>query len=274
MSTYTPKEITVIPSGCACGAEIRGLDLREPLSESEAQVIRQALLDHLVIYFRGQLINEQQQVDFTRHFGTPVEHVREQRDRPVKEIFIISNVQENGQPIGALGNDEISYHSDLSYMLKPGKISTLFAVEIPSVGGETEWVNCYTIYEALEPELKARLKGLRAVHRHYIESQNPKELIDHPVVRRHPETGRPSLFVSPHFTKKILGLSAAESDALLAELNTFVHQPRFAYRHNWRVGDLLVWDNRASMHRREPFPATERRIMKRTQIFNDEIPFE
>lgn len=94
-------------------------------------------------FFRNQSIIEQRQVDFTRHFGIPVEHVREQRDRPVKEIFVISNVQENGLPIGALGNDEISFHSDLSYMRKPGTISTWYAVEIPCVGGQTEWVNCY-----------------------------------------------------------------------------------------------------------------------------------
>ncbi len=274
MTTASELTMTVVPTGYALGAEIRGVDLRFPLSEATAQQIRQALLDHMVIFFRDQQITEQQQVDFTRHFGQPIEHVREQKDRPIKEIFIISNVKANGEPIGALGNDEISYHSDLSYMQKPGTISTLYAVEVPSVGGQTSWVNCYAIYDALSPEMKTRLKGKRAVHRHYIESQNPKDPVDHPVVRRHSQTNKPCLFVGPHLTKYILGVSPQESESILKELDDIIHQPQFAYQHHWRVGDLLVWDNRATMHRREPFPATERRIMKRTQIFNDEIPYE
>ena len=274
MTTAVQSSIEIVPTGYALGAEIQGVDLRFPINEADAEKIRQALLDYMVIFFRNQQISEQQQVEFTRHFGIPIEHVREQRERPVKEIFVISNVKENGEPIGALGNDEISYHSDLSYMRKPGTISTLYAVEVPSTGGQTEWVNCYAIYESLSDQMKARLKGKRAVHRHYIETQNPQELVDQPVVRRHPQTNKPSLFVGPHLTKYILGISQEESDAILKELNEVIHQPQFAYRHHWRVGDLLVWDNRATMHRREPFPATERRIMKRTQIFNDEIPYE
>ena len=274
MTDSTYKNITVIPSGEALAAEIRDVDLRRPLSEAVANEIRQALLDFQVIFFRNQSVTEQQQVDFTRHFGVPIAHVRDQPDRQVKEIFIISNVKENGEPIGALGNDEISFHSDLSYMRKPGTICTLYAVEVPSVGGETEWVNCYAIYDALDPSMQTRIKGQRALHRHYIESQNPKELIDQPMVRRHPQTDRKSLFVSPHFTKNIVGMSHEESNEILSQLFELVHQPRFKYRHHWQVGDLLVWDNRSTMHRREPFSATERRVMKRTQIFNDEIPYE
>lgn len=266
------ETIQVVPSGGPLAAEIRGADLRYPLSEQAAEVIRQALWDHCVIYLRNQQITEEQQVAFTRIFGTPVEHVRKQRDRQVKEIFIISNVKENGEMIGALGNDEISFHSDLSYMQMPGTMSLLYAVEVPATGGNTQWANCYLAYETLDESMKQRLVGLRATHRHYIEEQNPKELVDHPIVRTHPITGRKSLFVSPHFTKSILGLSESESREILDKLITHVVQPRFVWTHRWQVGDLLVWDNRPTMHRRESFPADQRRIMKRTQIFGDEIP--
>jgi taurine dioxygenase len=266
------ERIEIVPSGGPLAAEIRGLDLRCPLPAVSAEVVRQALWDHCVIYLRGQQITEEQQVDFTRIFGTPVEHVRRQAERRVKEIFIISNVKENGEMIGALGNDEISFHSDLSYMPKPGTISMLYAVEVPANGGNTQWANCYAAYETLDEELKRRITGLRATHRHYLEEQNPRELADHPLVRTHPHTGRKSLFVSPHFTRQILGMSEAESHELLQKLFAHVVQPRFVWTHRWRVGDLLVWDNRPTMHRRESFPPDQRRIMKRTQIFGDEIP--
>lgn len=266
------QNIQVVPSGGPLAAEIRGLDLRHPLSAAAAEVVRQALWDHCVIYLRGQQISEDDQVRFTRIFGTPVEHVRKQRERQVKEIFIISNVQENGEMIGALGNDEISFHSDLAYMRQPGTMSLLYAVEVPSSGGNTQWANCYLAYETLDEATKQRLAGLRATHRHYIEEQNPTQHIDHPIVRTHSITGRKSLFVSPHFTKSILGLSEPESRDLLDKLFEHVVQPRFVWTHRWQVGDLLVWDNRPTMHRRESFPADQRRIMKRTQIFGDEIP--
>jgi taurine dioxygenase len=268
----TADKIQVVATGGALAAEIRGLDLRHPLPPESVRVVKQALWDHCVIYFRGQQISEENQVQFTRYFGTPVEHVRKQAERRVKEIFIISNVKENGEMIGALGNDEISFHSDLAYMPKPGTLSMLYAAEVPSTGGNTQWANCYTAYETLDEGLKQRIAGLRATHRHYIEEQNPKELADHPIVRTHPETGRKSLFVSPHFTKSILGLSEAESREILERLFAHVVQPQFVWTHRWQVGDLLVWDNRPTMHRRESFPADQRRIMKRTQIFGDEIP--
>lgn len=271
----SPNEnIRVVPTGGVLGAEIENADLRFPLPDDSVDLIRQALRDHCVIFLRNQDITELQQVAFTRHFGVPVEHVREQLDRPVKEIFFISNVEVDGQQIGALGNEEVSFHSDLSYLPKPGTVSILYAVEIPKTGGDTQWANCYASYEALDDEMKSRLRGLRAVHRHYEERQNPPGLVDHPVVRTHPETGRKSLFVGPHLTKSIVGLSETDSRRLLDRLFEHMAQPQFVWTHRWQVGDLLVWDNRPTMHRREPFPATERRIMKRTQVFGEDIPYE
>lgn len=267
--------MNIVPSGGALGAEIVDVDLSQTLDDVTVQAIRQALLDHCVVYFRNQKLDDVDQIRFTNYFGQAVEHVRKQRPREYKEIFLISNVKENGEEIGALGSHEVSFHSDLSYLKHPGTISTLYAVEIPSQGGGTQWCNCYAAYEALDEEMKVRLKGLRAVHRHYVEEQNPPELIDHPVVRTHPETERKSLYVGPHLTKYVVGMDREESDALLKTLYDHVAQPEFVWTHRWQLDDLVMWDNRPTMHRREPFPENERRLMKRTQVFNgDDVPFE
>jgi taurine dioxygenase len=271
----TIDKMRVIPTDGALGAEIQGLDLAHPLPEAVTHDVRQALLEHCVIFFRNQQISEDDQVRFTNNnFGRAVAHVRKQRPRPIKEIFIVSNVKQDGKPLGALGDSEINFHSDLSYMQQPGTISTLYAIEIPKTGGATQWCNCYAAYDALDDDLKARLKGVRAVHRHPVESQNPPEPAIHPVVCTHPETGRKALYVSPHLTRNIVGVSEAESQRLLHTLFEHAFQPRFIWTHDWQVNDLVVWDNRCTMHRRESFPPNERRIMKRTQVFNDSIPRE
>lgn len=267
-------QLQVIPTGGALGAEIRGLDLSQPLAADVVQLLHQAILQHCVLFFRHQQISEIEQVRFTSYFGRPVEHVREQPDRPVKEVFYISNIQENGHAIGALGNEELTFHSDLSYLPQPGRISILYAVELPRVGGATQWCNCYAAYKALDQTLQTRLRGLRAVHRHPIDQQNYPGVVTHPVVRTHPETGRKSLFISPQFTKAIVGLDPADNQKLLDTLFAHMAQPQFVWTHDWRLGDVVMWDNRPTMHRRDPFPASERRLLKRTQIFNEETPYE
>ena len=268
------SEIQIAPTGGALGAEIKGCDLSAPLAPDQVAQVRQALLDHGVVFFRQQQLSDEDLVRFTAYFGKPVPHVRKQRPRRVKEIFLISNVKENGEPIGELGDELIPFHSDLSYLQRPGTLSVLYAVEIPSQGGQTQWCNCTAAYEALDDAWKIRLKGMRAVHRHYVEAQNPPEHIAHPIVRTHPETGRRSLYVGPHLTKYVVGLSRQDSDALLGELYAHLEQPRFVWTHEWQVGDLVLFDNRPTMHRRLAFPPDQRRLMKRTQVFNDEIPVE
>lgn len=192
--------------------------------------------------------------------------------RSVPEIFVISNVSENGEPIGALGNGELTFHSDLSYLPLPGSLSIVHAVEVPREGGDTQWANAYAAYDALPVELKERVVGLKAVHRHGEEAQNPDVPASHPIVRTHPETKRRAMFVSPQFTRYIESMPRDESDALLNELLRHVTRPEFVWTHKWRPGDLVVWDNRCTMHRREAFNPTERRILKRTQMFSD-APF-
>ncbi len=262
-------KLAVVPSGGPLGAEVMGLDLREPLSAEGVTRLRQALLEHQVLLFRDQHPSEEDQVRFTRYFGEPVPHVREQPDRPIPEIFIISNVTENGMPIGALGNEEIAFHSDLSYLPIPGATSILYAIEVPPRGGETMWANCYLAYDSLPPELRARIEGLRAAHFHPRPQQNPPRPAVHAIVRTHPETRRRSLYVNPHFTRYVEGLCGEESRALLDRLLAHVTSPRFVWTHHWRAGDLVMWDNRCTMHRRESFDNSQRRVMKRTQILGD-----
>ncbi len=268
------EKLEIIPTGGALGAEVRGVDLSRPLSTDSVERIRQALRQHCLIYFGKQRISEQNQVDFTRYFGKPVEHVRKQMDRPIKEIFLISNLKKNGKPIGALSNEEIGFHSDLSYLPQPGTISTLYAVELPAGGGATQWCNGYAAYEALDESLKARIGGLRAVHRHSVEAQNRPYPVSHPVACTHPETGRKALYVGPHLTKFVVGLGASESRQLLDRLFHHLSHPRFVWTHHWEIDDLVVWDNRCTMHRRQGFPSQQRRLLKRTQIFNDQTPYE
>ena len=267
-----PQTMTVVPTGGALGAEIAGLDLRRPMPPETVAAVRRAFLAHCVVFFRGQTLGEPEQVAFTRYFGEPVVHVRKQAAGATPEIMVVSNLRKDGKPIGALGHREIEFHSDLSYMPKPGTISMLYAVEVPEVGGATSWCNLYAAYDGLDEELKARLAGLRATHRHFIPEQNPATVADHPVVCTHPETGRKTLYVSPYFAKTIVGMDEAEGGALLAALFAHETQPRYIWTHHWQAGDLVMWDNRATMHRREPFPDTQRRLMKRTQVFNDTVP--
>jgi len=266
-------DMTIVPTGGALGAEIAGLDLSRPLSPETVAALRDAVLEHCLIYFRGQQIDDAAQVAFTGYFGPPAVHVRDnQPDRPTEQIMMVSNVREDGKPIGSLGNDEIEFHSDLSYMPHPGTFSLLYAVELPEQGGATSWCNNNATYAALDDAMKKRLEGLRATHLHFRPEQNPDPVTDHPVVCTHPETGRKTLFVSPYFAKTIVGMPENEGRDLLETLFAHQKQAQYIWTHEWRLGDLVMWDNRATMHRREPFPNAQRRILKRTQIFSDVRP--
>ncbi len=259
----------VRPTGGPLGAWVTNVDLGKPLSPPVVAALKEALLEHLVLFFRDQRLTEEQQVDFTRHFGEPDVHVRDQPERPVEEIFIVSNVTEHGMRIGALGNGELTFHSDLSYLPRPGTISIVQAIEVPPAGGDTQWANCYAAYDALPGELLSRVKGRRALHRHDEKAQNPPEPVWQPIVRTHPETGRRATYVSPQFTRAIEGLEDAGSRELLDTLLAHVTNPRFVWTHRWRPGDVVVWDNRCTMHRRESFDDRHRRILKRTQVFGE-----
>ena len=267
----------------AVGAEVLGLDLSLPLNAADFARIHRAHLDHHVLVFRDQRITPQQQVDFSRRFGPLQIHVLKNfqlAGHP--EILIVSNIKENGEPIG-LGDAGHFWHSDLSYVDKPSLGSMLHAQELPSEGGDTLFANQHTAYEALPDALKDTIAPLRAEHSYLVKyedlrARNPwrpklsQAQVDavkpvvHPVVRTHPETGRKALFVSEHFTTRILGIPEDESRALLAELFARSVLPQHVLRHQWQPHDLVFWDNRSVQHLAAGTPDHLRRKLYRTTI--------
>ena len=268
------------------GAQVLGLDLAQPLSPGDFQRLHHAHLDHHVLVFRDQRITPRQQVDFSRRFGPLQIHVLRQFQLPTQpEVLVISNIVEDGQPIG-LGDAGHFWHSDLSYKEVPSLGSMLHAQELPDEGGDTVFANMHLAWESLPAALRHAVRGARAEHSYLsqyeeLRRRNPwrpaltQAQIDevtpvtHPVVRVHPETGRRALFVSEHFTTRIVGLPDDESRALLDELFAHSVRPEHLYVHRWQPHDLVFWDNRCLMHLAMGCPPEQRRKLYRTTIEGD-----
>ncbi|WCM24820.1 TauD/TfdA family dioxygenase [Paraburkholderia bryophila] len=273
----------------AVGAEVLGLDLNEPLSEHEFARIHRAHLDHHVLVFRDQRITPAQQIAFSRRFGPLQIHVLHQFQLPgYLEILVVSNVVENGQPIG-LGDAGHFWHSDLSYKEKPSLGSMLHAQELPAEGGDTLFANMHVAWDTLPAHLRSAVQGRTAEHTYlakYAELQQRSpwrpnlsaeqiaqvKPVVQPIVRTHPETGRKALFVSEHFTTRVIGLPEDESRALLAEIFAHSVRPEHVYRHEWSEHDMVFWDNRSLMHLAGGTPDHLRRKLYRTTIEGD-VPF-
>lgn len=283
------QQFAIHPFDAPLGAEVVGLDLSLPVSDEDFARLHRAHLDYHVLVFRDQRITPSQQVAFSRRFGPLQIHVLRQFQLPSDpEVLIVSNIRENGQPIG-LGDAGHFWHSDLSYKETPSLGSMLHAQELPEVGGDTLFANQHTAYDALPEDLKAKIAGLKAEHSYLaryadLQKKSPwrpnltQAQIDevkpvvHPVVRTHPETGRKALFVSEHFTTRIVGLPDDESRALLDELFALSTRPEHVYRHQWRPYDMVFWDNRSLMHLAAGTPDDQRRKLYRTTIEGD-VPF-
>lgn len=268
------------------GVEIVGLDLSRPLNDADFARVHQAHLDYHVVVFRDQHITPQQQIDFSRRFGILQIHVLKQfllANHP--EIFIVSNIVENGQPIG-LGDAGKYWHSDLSYKELPSLGSMLHAQELPSEGGDTLFANMHIAWETLPQALREAVEGRSAVHSYtarYSEGTNAASwrptltpdqlaavaLVTHPIVRTHPETGRKGLFVSEGFTTHIVGLPEDESHQLLGQIYAHSVRPEHVYRHQWQPHDLVFWDNRSMIHLATGCPTELRRKLFRTTIQGD-----
>lgn len=271
------------------GAEVIGLDLTQPLADDDFSRIHRAHLDHHLLVFRDQRITPAQQIAFSRRFGPLQIHVLHQFALPAHpEVLIVSNIVESGKPIG-LGDAGHFWHSDLSYKEKPSLGSLLHAQVLPSEGGDTLFANMHLAWDTLPAHLRRAVEGLRAEHTYLaryaeLQSRNPwrpnlsaeqiaqVKPVVHPVVRTHPETGRKALFVSEHFTTRIVDIPENESRALLDEL--FAHSVRaeHLYRHQWRDHDLVFWDNRSLMHLAAGTPDHLHRKLYRTTIEGD-APF-
>ena len=278
--------IEVRPTGYALGADILGLDLARRLTSRDFGAVRAAWMDHLVLRFRGQTLTDEQLMAFSRNFGPLDGNPRRAKSDGGRDnaghVLVVSNVVENGVAIGGLGHYESKWHTDLSYVPVPAMASALYALEVPECGGDTGFCNMYKAYETLPDEIKSRIAGLNCVHDSSLNSVGQlrvgfEDVTDprstpgaaHPIVRTHPVTGRACLFLGRRRNACIPELELNESEALLGILWDHAVQPAFLWAQQWRVGDLVLWDNRCTMHRRDEFDGTARRVMHRTQIGGD-----
>jgi len=286
MSVLTKTRLDVVPLTKHIGAEIRGLDLRERPDEETVAAIYQAWLDHLVLVFPGQDLSQEDLLRVTTYFGEtghldrPAKYFPPGFSKMLPGIMLISNIRENGEPIGALPDGEMMFHHDMIHKDVPSKATLLFSVEIPSHGGNTLFASGYAAYDTLDPAVRSRLEGKRALHHYNYGSQQRgqggveafNECV-HPVFRTHEDTGRKAVYVNRLMTVKVVDMDEAESDRLLNAVFDHAEKPEFVYSHVWRTGDLLLWDNRCSSHARTDFTSNERRLMLRTTVKGTVRPY-
>ena len=281
--------VTLRPLSPAVGVEVMGVDLRR-LGEAEFASIERAWHQHSVILLRDQPLGDDDLLAFSRRFGELDPPPNQERGRisppGYPDIYVVSNVlDQNGDPIGALGAGEAVWHTDMSYLDKPPDASMLYALELPPSGGNTWFCGMQAACAALPADLRKRLGDRRVKHdgtynsggylrKGVTPTDDPMKAPGawHPAILKHPGNGRPTLYLGRRRNSSIEGLSRAESDALLEALWAHVTQPQFLYEHVWRLGDLVMWDNRSTMHRRAEFDGAERRIMHRTQIKGSGAP--
>lgn len=286
MTNATTEQLRVIPLGERIGAQIDGIDLAAPLDAGTVAFLKDAWERHLVLRFRGQShLSLQGQIAFSRHFG-------ELDKRPIaakamhasvqqlpEEIAVISNVNIDAQPIGGLGDGESVWHADMTYNPTPPRAALLHAQEVPASGGDTQFLNLYAAYEALPPGLKQAIADLDCIHDASLNSAGELRLgfervtdarhtvgARHALVRIHPVTGRKSLYLGRRRNAYVPGLPLADSEDLLDTLWAHAVQDAFTWRQQWQAGDLVAWDNRVTLHRRDAFDPQARRLMYRTQV--------
>lgn len=280
--------IDVVPSGSALGAEIKGLRLNSALSALALKKVREAWHRHQVLLFRDQHLSDLELISFSRLFGPldlcPPNDLGRTHIPNMPEIVVVSNVVENGRRIGSLGNYEAHWHSDMTYLVEPPMASLLYALEVPPIGGDTAFADMYLAYEKLPHNLRREIAGLRLIHDGTYDSagnvrKGISEVKDvreapgarHPLVRIHPATRRSALFLGRRRNGYLIGRSVADSERLLDALWAHATRPEFVWAHHWRAGDLLLWDNRCTMHRRDSFSNESRRVMHRTQVGGEPV---
>jgi alpha-ketoglutarate-dependent taurine dioxygenase len=273
--------IMVVPTSAPLGAEVRCGDLRV-LDDAGIAALRKAWLANLVIVIRGQTLTDSELIAFGGRLGeldtAPLSKTGKEQARAHPEVIVVSNVMENGVPIGVLRDAEVVWHSDNSYREIPLSFSALYAMELPPAGGDTGFANMYLALETLPADLLGRVATLTI--KHDMTYNSAGDLRDgfspvadvrdapgprHPIVRTHAETGCNALYLGRRPNACINGLPVAESEQILDALWAHATQPQFTWHHQWRVGDILIWDNRCVMHHRAPFDGGARRIMHRIQ---------
>ncbi len=286
MLDHAGTDIRILPTGAALGADVEGVDLGN-LSDAQFAAIRQAWLDHLVLRFRGQTLDDTAHVALGRRFGeldfnpgtrlTGKVYVA-----GIPEIVKISNIVENGKAVGELGAGEADWHTDMCFIDAPPSASLLRSLEIPTdAGGDTSWLNMEAAYAALPAALKQAVEGRAIKHDAvYVSSgkQRPGTVAPtsgdirdiagavHPIVRTHAVTGRRSLYLGKRSNAYVMGMEVAESEALLDALWAHLMAGDFKWTQHWRVGDMMIWDNRCTMHQRGAFDPAMRRLLHRVVV--------
>jgi len=271
--------VEIVRLSPALGAEIRGVDTSRPVADEVFREIEQAWHRHLVILLRAQSLTEDEQVRFARRFGelSPI-HTSHHSDTN-KAVMYIGNRKKDGKIVGALPLGEMQFHSDQCYRERPAMGTMLYSIEIPKEGGNTLFANAYKAYEALPPEARSLIEGRKAVQvydydggvldRKHMVAPKDGMSFTHPVARTHPATGQKALYVNRLMTHHIEGLPEDESEQLLDLMFKTIERPEFIYEHRWRIGDLLLWDNRCTLHARRDFNPNENRWMRRVTIQGD-----
>lgn len=261
------------------GAEVLGVDVRN-ISREDAVALNDAFLRHHLLLLRDQSVSDADLVELGKCFGAVAKSRLVSPLSGRDDIMVISNIREDGKPLGQLPDGEMMFHIDQIYRPTPCKAAALHAVEIPAAGGDTLFTNNVRAYETLPAATKARIEGLRATHSFGYGETLPENRVQsadrphatHPLVRRIPETGERALAVCRLMTDRIEGLPDVESRTLIDELCDALERPDNVYSHTWRVGDILIWDNRCTSHARTDFPTTQRRLMKRVTIADSVAP--
>lgn len=280
----TDDSSTFTPLSPAIGMEVHGVDMSRPAPPDTIARLNEVLSHNSILLFRDQDLAPERHIAFSRYFGELEPHVADQYNMPGHpEIFIVSNVVENGREIGARGGAR-HWHSDYSYRERPSLGSLFYCLECPPEGGQTQFASMYTAYEALPDEKKEFLAGARAVHdyNYYWTNYTPhrKPLTEeqrrqvppvaHPALRTHPVSGRRALYLAHQVVSHFEGMEFEESQETIEEIVSFATESRFVYTHEWRPGDVIFWDNRSSMHRVLPFDEERhRRRMHRTTLKGD-----
>jgi taurine dioxygenase len=278
----------VTPLSKALGAEITDLDLRKPLDDATVKAIRDAFDQHIFVVFREQELSEDDQLRAAGYFGKV--HIRR---RPVTTrdpggafdtpFMLVTNIVENGKSIGVFGDGEMWFHHDTSYYPEPHRATLLYSMKLPSWGGNTCFSNMYKAYENIPQPLRGKLEGKKVLQVHDYKRRERLDIdkIDLDAVRHHeqpifithPATGRKALYISRLMSARILGLSRDESETVLEKLFDISEDPAIVYEHEWKLGDLVIWDNWCSIHARKDFPRDEPRLMRRLTIEGQAMRF-
>lgn len=269
------------------GAEILGVDLTQPVSKEDVAEIYNVFVNRTMIVFRGQELEQEDLVRATQVFGDPGEYDRpkefhtEGQKRQHSNVMLITNIREDGKPIGALPDGEMWFHHDTIHREVPHRATLLYSVEIPTHGGETLFANLFAAYDALPQDLKSALDGRLAGHSFNYGSQkkgDPNAVAArsqsvHPAIRTHEDNGQKAIYVDRLMTTHLVDVPEDESDEILARVFDHIEKPEFVYEHVWKKGDLIMWDNRSSIHARKDFPDNQVRLMWRTTLAGSVKPY-